>query len=398
MTSASGRTLTALLSSFASSFASSSASIFAWISSVLLIGLGGSCLQDLPPNAAPATTSGFCGDGYIDLDAGEQCDPGPNAGAASLGVCTADCQVECGAGLVWPANHHCYQVAATAADLDPDAITECSGGHVVTFGSEAEFSAVAAAANVGPFWVGLTTSATRPYVSEVSYEPGWAATCPGCYAHTPTPDQPLPRYPEGGLASEQCVAAFSDPQIAAWFQYPCADEPNTRVVCEREPVGVQFTDCEAGICVDLVVTHGAKRYVYESAPATADAAEAACKSAGARLVVLQSRDEREQLWRQLSLLNDPPDRVWIGLALGDAGAMDAGDAGVAAWVWEDGTSADGAGAYPSPWGDRQPAVPGVTTRAYLRHSPGDIDDTLARNDESETELPYVCEFASAVPE
>ena len=355
------------------------------------LGLG--CIPDLPADATDHTvSSALCGDGYVDLSAGEQCDPGPNAGWDTIGVCNAKCQIECDGGFVWPVNNHCYQVALTAADLDPGAISQCSGGHVVTFGSEEEFNSVTWAWNgLGLFWVGLTTSAGRPYVSEGTYEPGWASTCPGCYAYTPDPRVPLRGWDEGGAldaggVSEQCVAAYSDPDVS-WCQYPCVGEPNTHVVCEREPVGEQYTQCDAGLCIDLVVTRGKKHYVYEDTPTAPDAAEAQCVAAGGTLVVFGSRDEREQLWKQLSFMVEPPSRFWIGLQ-----RVDNRDAGTSTWVWDDGTSADAPDANASPWGDQQPVDPGKTWRAYMRHSPEGIDDTLARNDETETLLPFVCQF------
>jgi hypothetical protein len=171
----------------------------------------------------------------------------------------------------------------------------------------------------------------------------------------------------------------------------------TRVICEREPVGAQFTPCEAGICVDLVATYGAKRYVIVTRAATADVAAQSCTSFGGRLVVLQSRDEREQLWLQLSRSSPELSRIWIGLSQKDGGsADDAGDS----WVWEDGTEADSPDGYPSPWGDHLPVTVGTTSRAYMRAYMGEIDDTLARNDEEAQivqTLPFVCELPVAPP-
>lgn len=358
------------------------------------------CVPDLPPDASTRSSSAaICGDGYVDLSAGEQCDPGPNGGWGSGSVCNANCQIECGdGGFLWPVNNHCYEVMASAADLDPGAVSQCnSGAHVVTFGSQQEFAAVAWAHDAGPFWVGLTTAASRPYVSEESFEPGWSATCPGCYAYTSDPTKPLRAWVgEWGDAGEdaavtanyeQCVAAYSDP-ATFWCQYPCYGLPATRVVCEREPIGEQYSQCgDAGTCIDLVVTRTRKHYLYVDVPAAPAKAEARCTAGGGTLVVLESPEEREQLWKQLKMLPAPPARFWIGLQQVQDPAT-----GVAKWVWDNGTPAEGPSAYPSEWGDGEPSASGATSRAYVRHVSQGIDDTLARNDEAETELPFVCEF------
>ncbi|MDP9151188.1 MAG: hypothetical protein M3O36_14770, partial [Myxococcota bacterium] len=103
------------------------------------------CIPDLPADRA-SPSGPTCGDGYIDVESGEECDPGTSlTGVAVLGGCTADCRMQCPAGLVWTKNGHCYQLAsATAAGLQ-EAIRGCSSlaAHVVTFASEAELSAIA---------------------------------------------------------------------------------------------------------------------------------------------------------------------------------------------------------------------------------------------------------------
>ena len=108
-----------------------------------------------------------------------------------------------------------------------------------------------------------------------------------------------------------------------------------RVLCEREPVGVHWTTCDAGICIELVATHATKRYVYQDGLLPPEQAEAQCHALGGSLVVLQSRDEREQLWLELTRLPVAPSRIWIGLAA-DAGT-DA-EAGSLSWVWDDAPS------------------------------------------------------------
>jgi hypothetical protein len=339
-----------------------------------------------------------CGDGYIDLEAGEQCDPGPSADS---GVCSATCRMSCPSGFVWSGNNHCYLTSGTTTDFMPGALSACDAlsSHVVTFASEAEFQAVERGLDLAKgdpaSWVGLENAAGRSYVSVVSgYEPGWDPTCPGCYAHTVNASVALPKYvdADGGESSQSCVGASSDALDPTWRQRPCSGV-KTRIICEREPIGVQFEPCEAGLCGDLVATHGAKRYVVVTPAATSDAAEKYCASLGGQLVVLESHDEREQLWLQLSRTSPLVFRIWIGLSQSDAGPP--GDAGDLPWVWDDGTAAASPGGYPSPWGDRMPIPNGVTSRAYLRAYAGEIDDTLARNDESSQivqSMPFVCEI------
>jgi hypothetical protein len=414
------------------------------LAAVGLLG-GSSCIPDLPPNedssapvdagsisdvralldAGPAAAAAAfdagpgnaCGDGYIDLEAGEQCDP-PSGADAAPGVCSAACKMQC-PGFVWAGNNHCYWAApgsATSlnnANNSAENVCLASGfNHVVTFASDAEFQAVEQNLHLQKadpllktdplYWVGLTTYAQRSYVSIVSYEPGWDETCPGCYAHTDAKGT-LIRYEDpidGGLTSQQCVAASPDGLDVAWHERPCtlpAGLPDTlfktRVVCEREPVGVQFAPCDAGTCINLVATYGTKRYVLVEEPATADQAALSCASLGGRLVVLGSRDEREQLWAQLSITPAPPLRVWIGLTQKDGGVE--GDGAAPGWVWDDGTEADAPNAYPPPWGDHLPVAVGTTSRAYLRAYTGEIDDTLARNDEPTADvqaMPFVCEL------
>ncbi|MDP9151374.1 MAG: C-type lectin domain-containing protein, partial [Myxococcota bacterium] len=241
----------------------------------------------------------------------------------------------------------------------------------------------------GQFWVGLDTAFAR-YNSVAAFEPGWSPSCPGCYARTPGQAQ-LPRFDasaDGAAGAQGCVAAFADTQLTSWTQYPCANAPaRLKVICEREPVGVRSRACDAGVCLDLAWTHRAKRYVYREDAATADSAEQQCATLGGSLIVLQSQDEREQLWRELSHMAVVPDAIWIGLSRVAA----AGPA--PQWTWDDDASSD---AYPSPWGDRQPRAigPATTTRAFLLHqgSPPSLDDTLAHNDVPEAELPFVCQF------
>jgi hypothetical protein len=350
------------------------------------------CIPDLPSDP-PALAGGFCGDGIIDLDA-ETCDPGPGAGDAGLAGCGANCQVQCPDGAVlWSSNNHCYQRVARARSLSQASFACLGGSHVVTFASEEEFQQVEPLADARPFWVGLDMAPSR-YNSVAPFEPGWSLTCPGCYAHA---DGGLPQFPDSSTEGgpEDCIVALPDPQLP-WQQYPCSGigSRSLDVVCELEPAGRTSKPCEAGICIDVVKTYGAKHYVYQPNHVRADDAKQACAALGGRLVVLKSRDEREQIWRELSRLAAPPSAFWIGLSQVSTGSYRVAPS----WAWDDGTLADGPGAYPSEWGDQQPISTRsgtATTRAFLWHQqPPAPDDTLARNDQVLTTLPYVCEITA----
>ena len=343
------------------------------------------CLPDLPGAPAPAADGGTCGNGYVDLDKHEECDPGPGA-ADGAGGCNAGCTMDCPGGYVWPGNYHCYFVSTPSNALLPNASCP-EPSHVVTYASEAEVDAVysylalydagAGAKKDDPYWVGLTSA--QQYASIVDYEPGWDTHCPGCFAHTLDAQAPFPPFDAGLEAGpEFCVASLPDSDAGSWVQYPCSKAPGTRTICEREPVGTDVRACDAGqYCIQVVATYMKKRYVYQQAAVTADQAVKNCAAIGGRLVVLQSRDEREQLWRQLSMVAPiAPTAVWVGLSVADAGAPDGGTT----WVWEDGTVLDDSpNAYPPPWGDNEPHQNGSLTRAFMGYVMMSRDNTLAHN-------------------
>jgi hypothetical protein len=356
------------------------------------------CIPDLPAGGtavdaeagvdrvSPEAAGPRCGDGIVELDAGEQCEPGAGTGDTGSPVCTADCQVVCDGGFVWTRNNHCYTDQGLADDITK-ASNACPGGaqvHVVTFASEDELGAVAGEFDASAFWVGLWTAGAK-YNSLATFEPGWSPFCTGCYAHTADPTQPLP-----GPADAGCVRGSASTD-ASWEQFPCTvtKAEAIRVLCEREPSGRQSTVCEAGVCIDLVWTAGSKRYVYVRSSASADDAQQHCQSLGGSLVTLESRDEREQLWKELARLPGgyvTPGAVWIGLSLPDGGNT----ADPTAWVWSGDASAD---AYPPEWGGLQPRATGGD-RGFLLHSSMVMlpaDDTLAHN-EVEALLPYVCQL------
>jgi hypothetical protein len=367
--------------------------------------MGVACIPDLPSTTQPDASLGSCGDGIIELAAGEQCDPGPGAGDASVGGCSSTCQMQCQSGtLPWSVNHHCYALAQVeGAGSLREASNACPGAsHVVTFASEEEFQHVLSlVADAGAFWVGISTT-SAPY-AEAPYEPSWAPNCPGCYAHLAVPHADLPSYPDADVdgASLDCVAALSD-STQPWQKYPCRglSRELLGVVCELEPVGRQSRPCSAGICIDLVKTHGQKTYVYQETRATPDAASHACAALGGRLVVLQSSDEREQLWRELYQLTVPPTAFWVGLTQVTPGSI---RNPLGTWAWDDRTPAAGSGAYTAEWAESEPLRfgQGGMTRAYLYHDDHtpEIDDTLAHDEPTLTvsgTLPYVCEIPPGV--
>lgn len=350
------------------------------------------CIPDLPSETAAGADAGAaeasppaprCGDGIVQLSLGEQCDPGANAQVG----CNA-CKVECDGGFRWPGNDHCYGVASSGATSITEWAARCTGtSHVVTFASEQELAAVVGALDAGAFWVGMSQYLAKfdSVIISPPLEPGWDPGCSGCFAQTPDPTQPLPGY-DGGSS---CVEGFSDLD-ASWQQYPCSGGKRLPVICEREPVGRLSQPCsvvDGGECFDLRFTQGSKTYVYVKLAAPPDTAEQQCESLGGTLVVLQSRDEREQLWKELSRMSGAglPTSIWIGLSL--ANGSD--------WTWADDASLD---AYPSPWADRQPRDAGGRAFLYQNNStPLLVDETLARAATTPQDFPFVCQLPAHDP-
>jgi hypothetical protein len=357
------------------------------------------CIPDLPsndgtgvgPDAAPTEAAPppapYCGDGIVDLAMGEQCDPG---GATPIG-CTPGCKIECDAGFHWPLNDHCYvDVPQGAASISEAIGTRCTGSttHVVTFASAQELAAVVGALDASTFWVGMYQAVSK-YDSVTTLEPGWDPLCGGCFVQEPDPTQPLPSTDAGGQA---CVEGFSDLD-ASWEEVPCTGIPHVRLhaICEREPQGRLSQPCTVGDasaeCFSLRATVGTKTYVYIKTAAPPDYAEQQCESLGGTLVVLQSRDEREQLWKEVGgkiAGAATPFSIWIGLSTRDDAGLD--------WVWADDASAD---AYASPWADRQPRDDGGPAQAFMYNNGGTppvVDDTLARVPAAAADYAYVCQL------
>lgn len=302
-----------------------------------------------------------CGDGFIDDDAGEECD------IADASTACVDCRIVC-PGATDDASAHCYYVAEAGVTTYQTAITACPGGHVVTVGSDRE-AAFVDGLDAGAYWIGASNDPVLGgFGAAVAIEPGFAKDggCPGCFART------LVETDGGG----ECVVAID----GGWSLTSCADAGAT-TICEREPLGVRSFFCQGPYCATVKGT--AKRYViYATSAVTAAAAAAECaRYEEGRLVVFESREERERLVREVVALvgTDTTFTAWIGVA-SDAGA----------WTWDDGQPVEDGGR-PSPWGDKQPSA--NSGRAFLRVGPY-LDSQLAQANGDDTAVrPFICQRA-----
>ncbi|MBX3262099.1 MAG: hypothetical protein KF782_20610 [Labilithrix sp.] len=369
---------------------------------VVALGLAGTglvfaCLPDLeefpagPDAGEPAASAEVlgCGDGVIETlddggDAGESCDPG-DAQPAGCEGCTFVCS-----GGVDDAGH-CYFLADDTATY-AEAVSACNDarGHVVTIASEREaaFASAIAGAREGDagYWVGLTFDnnlnayGTPPNVGEPGW-PGAASACSGCFAIGADGGEFAAHPVDAGDRRRDCLVA----EEGTWLEVPCEGSHPFKTLCEREPIGQRIYPCGGLLCTTLQVTAGRKRYVVWPFPATADEAKTLCETSydGGALVVFDSREEREQLVREIvQRLRTPLEdlEVWIGLSLRDG-----------AWTWDDGRAADGA-LRPLPWGRDQPRAAGVG-RAFLRVAET-FDTQLAQSDEDASAVArrvFVCQ-------
>jgi hypothetical protein len=338
-----------------------------------------SCLPDveIPKAAAPAA----CGDGVVQLSFGEDCDPGD----ATAPGCTSECRLSCDGGVVDPRTNHCYYVTGASAALAA-AQQACAqtGGHLITFASADELAFVTTRSGIdGGAWIDLTRTVlpdgAPPIFSTKTDEPGWSKSCPGCYANIGTLN-PTGFFPvvEGGVDGP-CVV-FSPNDSRSWFAVPCdlgAANITLPILCEREPPGRPIRPCDAGQCIELRPTFGDKTYVFVTMPQSFEDAQKSCaalasafpESKAQRLVVLQTREEREELARAIAMTDTR--EFWIGLS--------------AAFVWSDGEPIEG-GTYPSPYGRDEPAS---KAPSFVR-----IDDEFdTRHAHTGTApRPFVCEI------
>lgn len=321
------------------------------------------CLPNLEitPTSQPAS---FCGDGIINPDAGEQCDPGD----AHTSACE-DCGVSCVVGtfhVVNPTSHHCYFYVGPGSLTTAAASCEGNGGHIVRFVSQGELDLVASVTPASPFWVGLkedtsTKSSPRWLPSELTSEPGTSAGCAGCFAEDDGGAIPASL----AYGAGNCVIATLDASVP-WTQSVC--ESNTtgfgrETMCEREPVGTRTTSCPYGACFTVAATVTSKRYVLLGSSVDAVTAFAQCQTVGGQLAVFQSREEREQIGYEIgrqTVIDAGASDYWIGLAA---------DGGVWAWDGPEG------GLEPPPWAVNEPQLGG--SRAYVIVQPGTLASELA---------------------
>lgn len=361
----------------------------------------GACLPGLAslppePSAFDGAALGFvgCGDGIIATlddggDAGESCDPG---GDAAVKGC-ASCQIQC-EGKLDPRSGHCYFAVAPTTTYN-EAVRACKDelAHVVTFGSVEEVGLVEAVAPGDEgYWVGLVRSQTLrgAYEANRPEEPGLAyplatdnagaGPCEGCFGIGT--DAGVMPFADGVDASDptldtSCVAARG----AGWFRVPCSGSAALRTVCEREPEGKRAQDCNGGFCFTVPATLGAKTYlVIVSASGPETAAQTCSDLDGGSLVVLESRQEREQLAHEIYARNpDKVEQLWIGLT--ENGGV---------WSWADGVVASAGGERPLPWGNAQPE--GGGGRAFMRVGATAYDTQLAYADDGgASQRIYVCQ-------
>lgn len=382
----------------------------------------GACLRDLPERAFGTDGGGVspCGDGLIEPAAGEDCDPGDGRPSERGCLrCTVDCE---DGGVRDPTSNHCYFLGAPTADLAAaEGACRSLGAHVVTLGSDEERRALLEMGLLGPlgetgrFWIGLRATSGGPdggvpsFASVAGGEPGWAPSsrCPGCYDLGPAgpgsgPSAGLLPWPSSPPAGQLCATAGASPTAPTVNTYPCdvrgtEGVPTPSVVCEREPLGSRARYCNGPLCVQVVRTIASrKRYLYVATAVRSDEAVAACDGLGGRLVVLDTREEREQLVLELTragVLSAKP-AFWIGLrrsSPGPAGPSErcGGDGGPPVFRWED-CAPEGV-LRPSVWGDGEPKAKGPA-RAYLSVG-GGYDSQLAHAEDFDdgVELPFVCE-------
>ena len=351
------------------------------------------CLPDadrspLETEAGPAPAAlRACGDGFVDpaVDGSvEECDPGDAAGAPG---CSSTCRVVCEGGVIDPATRHCYfRLPPESSELG--AVSACGDrglrAHVVTFASDDEAAFIEDAGFLG-YWVGLTYAGDLLGYKSASYasgEPGWSypansAACPGCYARTGDAASAYfaPLGPDGG--TPECVFAATS---EAWRSSPCGAPAPRDTLCEREPPGTRAAVCNGGICITLAKTQGKKRYLFAPSEATADDARGSCDSLGGHLVLLDTREEREQLSREIArVAGDDGASFWVGLAATDAGT----------YVWDDGQPES---ARPPVFGIDAGALSSAGRVFVSLRGTNPIDQGLGHADVPQSMHTYVCQY------
>lgn len=361
-----------------------------------------SCLPDL--DAVPAQTdsaAGLCGNGRIDIDAGEQCDPGTKG---SVPGCS-HCQLQCDAGegqygsYVDPSSDHCYfLLSQEAGPFDKASACSEQRAHVVTLGTAEEYVTLTNFGNlrlmeepVG-FWLGVReippdagadaapdvtpdAAPDGPYRAVVD-EPGFSShlgECMGCF---------VPFTTRGGLVPSRepasCVSWSRN--TPRWSATEC-DAGNVMTLCEREPSGSRSYPCGDLLCFDVLTEarQGTRKtYVWNPSgeKVTADSGASFCdglSDAGlSSLVVFQTPQQREQIFYELMHLPlpphaGPPTDFWVGLTSRRFGRKDGGF-GPVTWLWDDGRVHP-----PLPWGDQEPVAEQPFVRAYASQTGATYD-------------------------
>jgi cysteine-rich repeat protein len=346
-----------------------------------------SCIPDLVfPAPDAGITAPICGDGIVDPDRGEECDPGNLAGTPA---CSKDCKVICLPPRVLSSvTKHCYWKASDAVSDALVAVQTCAlqGGHVVTYGSAEELDDAPDVARA--HWVGLKYEQDADaYKSAVPEEPGWAGSrCTGCYANTDNKNEVLfPKPPGLPPGVFQCVVAPAKGE-GRWIQIPCTGSTQTpALICESEPQGAGARPCEGGVCAQVHATR--KKYLFVPTPVSQEEAARRCGERKMQLVMFDSNEERAQLVRALLPQVQGGTLVfWIGLSRGLL--PDAGSA--SAFFWDDGVSLAGS-SRPLPWGNNQPLSASEKVRAFVVAGGGGYDTQLSHVDSASTPRPFVCE-------
>jgi hypothetical protein len=342
------------------------------------VGVALSCLPDLEATPVAPPSEGSCGDGFIDTDAGEQCDPGlPDASIPGCSHCNIVCGDDGGLPVYLdPTSNHCYFLLSE--DSGPNELTSgCSslGAHVVTLGSGPELSRLAGNLSPTPraneFWLGLRRdfdAGSGVIYKSVVDEPGLArrAVCLGCFGPPPPRGGGvvLPVNSSGDGGADPLCVTWRFVANASWYATSC--EANYPTICEREPVGSRGYSCfDKLTCftvqADLSTSSSGKRYVWSPIPVTAQAASTVCAQFGdagqnASLVIFDTDEEREQVFHELIQHSPLVTDFWIGLSL-------LPEDGPPAWTWDNGNSS-----YPLPWGDHEPVVASPGARAFARQT------------------------------
>ncbi len=382
------------------------------------------CLDDLPAATAASGADGggdsgpvtvappSCGDGIVQRDAGEVCDPGPDASMSAAASCAPGAcqQVLCPAGgFVDPTSDHCYFPLGGGHENLAASVSGCAalGAHVVTFDDAREESFVDDSfGDAGPYWIALqlvTPASTKPEYDVGSIdEPGWRSTCSGCYGQTiPAGAVDFGNVCKLGTVAglAQCVAHA--PAGVAYFGAPCSgtcggseDDAGAPVhaLCEREPAGLSAQTCDdAGVCITVAST--ASMYELITDPLDESAASAVCRSksgpggAHGHLVVFQTAEERAQLSHELAARTQPglPELTyWVGLE-------NRGTSAIPQWTWVDGAPASD---YAPEWADGEPTAGSL---AYGLVALADSGSPLSRqllqtDSNASTPRTFVCEF------